>query len=640
MIIGTAGHIDHGKTSLVKALTGVDADRLKEEKERGITIDLGYAYTPLPNGEILGFVDVPGHQKFIHNMLAGITGIDFFLLTIAADDGIMPQTLEHLQILNLLGLNKGIVALTKIDRVSAVRIAAARTEIVDLFADSKLNNSDIYPVSAITGAGIEDLRSRLEREALALPARSSAGAFRLAIDRCFTLSGVGTVVAGTISAGTVAAGDKLLLSPADIAVRVRSLHIQNHPAVSGSAGQRCALNIIGPELDKCDIHRGDWILAESLHEPVMRLDVRLNMLRSSGKPLRHWSPIHAHLGAAAITGRISILEGDAVAPGDSVLAQLVLDKPLGALRGDRFIVRDASATRTLGGGSVLDIYPPARGQRSAARLQSLRAQESETPEQALKTLLDNNMAGIDLHRFARSWNLDQTIARNLWVDLSLHIVEKSHTLWGFLPAAWSMLAQRILNKLAEVHVRVPDMPGIDRERLRRIAAPTLERTVFQAILEELLTADRVKTTGLWLHLPNHSVTLLAHEEKLWLNIRPLLTTTPYQPPRVRDIADTLRIPEQNVRSVLRRLAQLGKVFQVAHDHFFTTESILALAAIAQELAERDQLNAAVFRDHILVGRKLTIQILEFFDRIGYTRRVRDSHKLRQADLLTNSVAVS
>ncbi|MHB1676801.1 MAG: selenocysteine-specific translation elongation factor [Sulfuriferula sp.] len=640
MIIGTAGHIDHGKTSLVKALTGVDADRLKEEKERGITIDLGYAYTPLPNGDVLGFVDVPGHQKFIHNMLAGVTGIDFVLLVIAADDGVMPQTREHLQILNLLGLSRGIVALTKIDRVTDKRLEVVRAEIVGLLANSSLIGSDIYSVSATTHSGINALRTRLEAEAQALPPRPLAGNFRLAVDRCFTLSGVGTVVTGTIFSGTVAVGDKLLLSPANIPVRVRSLHTQNRPAQTGAAGQRCALNLSGPTLDKSVVQRGDWILAESLHEPVTRLDVRLYLLPGETKSLRHWTPVHAHLGAADVSGRISILEGDAIVPGSHALAQLVLDKPIGALHGDRFIVRDQSASRTLGGGCVLDIFPPARGKRTPARLQWLQGLESASPKLALQTLLQDNLHGVDLRRFAHNWNLCDQDARALWDSLSMHKVEEGKITMGFLPAVWAILEQKILDKLAEAHARVPEMPGVDRERLRRMTAPALVRAAFLALIDALLANGSIKSSGLWLHLPHHTVTLLPHEEKLRSKIRLLLETAPYQPPRVRDLAHALEMGEQDMRVLLHRLAQLGELFQVAHDHFFTREAVLALAAIARTLAENDALAAAAFRNHTGVGRKLAIQILEFFDRVGYTRRARDSHKLRHVDLLTEQVVVS
>lgn len=632
MIIGSAGHIDHGKTALVKALTGIDADRLKEEKARGITIDLGYAYTPLPNGDVLGFVDVPGHEKFIHNMLAGAIGIDFVLLVVAADDGPMPQTREHLHILDLLGLKRGVVALTKADRVSAQRLDEARAGITALLAGSSLAGSDIYAVSALTGSGIPVLRARLETEAQALHQRSASGHFRLAVDRCFTLSGIGTVVTGTVFSGAVAVGDKLVMSPSNIPVRVRSIHAQDRPAPTGVAGQRCALNLTGPGFDKAAVARGDWVLAECLHAPVTRVDARLRVLASEDKPLRHWTPVHVHLGATDVTGRMSLLEGAVVAPGTDALAQLVLDKPVGALHGDRFIVRDQSATRTVGGGRVLDSFPPARGRRTPARIELLRALETDAPAYALQAMLQASASGVDLRRFELDWNLREDEASAMWASLPMRRVEEGETAIGFSPAVWEALRQRLLATLTAEHACVPDMLGVDRERLRHMTAPMLTRAAFLALTDELLAAGSIKASGLWLHLPGHSVALLAHEEKLWAKVRPLLDAAPYQPPRVRDIANTLDVDESVLRLLLRRLARLGEVFQVAHDHFFTSESVTALAAIARQLAQDDILEAAVFRDRIGVGRKLAIQILEFFDRVGFTRRARDSHKLRHADL--------
>ena len=635
MIIGTAGHIDHGKTALVKALTGVDADRLKEEKARGITIDLGYAYTPLPNGDVLGFVDVPGHEKFIHNMLAGATGIDFVLLVVAADDGPMPQTREHLHILDLLGLQRGVVALTKADRVSAQRLEAVRADIAALLLDTGLQGSDIYPVSALTGSGMPALRARLEAEAQALAQRSASGHFRLAVDRCFTLSGIGTVVTGTVFSGVVTVGDKLVMSPSNIPVRVRSIHAQDRPAQTGVAGQRCALNLVGSGFDKTAVQRGGWVLAESLHAPVARLDARLRVLASENKPLRHWTPVHIHLGATDVTGRVSVLEGEVVAPGMDALVQLVLDKPVGALHGDRFIVRDQSASRTVGGGRVLDSFPPARGRRTAARLQLLRALETGAPADALRAMLQASTSGVDLRRFALNWNLREDEASAVWAALPMRRVEEGEIAIGFSLAAWQALGQRLLDTLLMAeHARVPDMLGVDRERLRRMTAPMLSRSAFLALADELLATGNIKASGLWLHLPGHSVALLAYEEKLWAKVRPLLDAAPYQPPRVRDIANVLDVDEPVMRLLLQRLARLGEVFQVAHDHFFTRGSVALLATIARQLAQDDLLEAAVFRDRIGVGRKLAIQILEFFDRVGFTRRARDRHKLRHADLFT------
>ena len=640
MIIGTAGHIDHGKTALVKALTGVDADRLKEEKARGITIDLGYAYTPLPNGDVLGFVDVPGHEKFIHNMLAGATGIDFVLLVVAADDGPMPQTREHLHILDLLGLKRGVVALTKADRVSAERLEAVRADIAAMLLGTSLQDSDIYPVSALTGTGMPALHARLETAAQALAQRSASGHFRLAIDRCFTLSGIGTVVTGTVFSGIVTVGDKLVMSPSNIPVRVRSIHAQDRPAQTGMAGQRCALNLVGPGLDKAAVTRGDWLLADPLHAPVTRVDARLRVLASEDKPLRHWTPMHIHLGAVDITGRIALLEGDAIAPGSDALVQLVLDRPVGALHGDRFIVRDQSASRTVGGGRVLDCFPPARGRRTPARLKLLQALDSDTPADALQMLLQTSANGVDLQRFALNWNLPENEARALWLSLPMRRVEEAESAIGFSPAAWQALRQRLLDTLRAEHARVPDMPGVDRERLRRMTAPTLPCSAFLALTDALLSSGDLQASGLWLHLPGHSVTLSAHEEKCWIKLRPLLDAAPYQPPRVRDIAHALDTDEALVRQTLLHLARLGDVFQVAHDHFFSREAVAAMATIARKLADDNALEAASFRDHLGVGRKLAIQILEFFDRTGFTRRARDSHTLRHADLFADAATLT
>ena len=327
MIVGTAGHIDHGKTTLVHALTGVDTDRLKEEKARGISIELGYAYQPLANGGVLGFVDVPGHERFIHTMLAGAAGIDFALLVVAADDGVMPQTREHLSILNLLGIERGAVALSKIDRVDASRIALVEHELQRLLAGTTLAGMPVFPVAATEGLGVEALRMHLHEAAQAMPQAPGEGGFRLAVDRSFTLKGAGTVVTGTVFAGRVEVGDELAVTPSGKRVRVRSLHVMNRPAQAGQAGQRCALNLHG--VGKDEIARGDWIVAPHLHAPTARFDVRLRLSPQAPVGLAHWAPVHLHLGAAHVMARVALLEGERLAPGESALAQLVADRPLG-----------------------------------------------------------------------------------------------------------------------------------------------------------------------------------------------------------------------------------------------------------------------------------------------------------------------
>ncbi len=639
MIIGTAGHIDHGKTSLVKALTGVDADRLPEEKARGITLDLGYAYSPLPEGGVLGFVDVPGHERLVHNMLAGATGIDYVLLVVAADDGPMPQTREHLQILELLGLLCGAVALTKIDAVAPERAETARLEVRALLEGTDLREAPIFAVSSVTGQGVAELRAHLDGQARALPPRDARGHFRLAVDRRFTLQGAGTIVTGTVHSGRVRVGDQLVLSPPGIEVRVRSIHAQDQPAQEGLSGQRCALNLAGAGFEKDLVQRGHWVLEAPVHAPVQRFDLCLRVLGSEPRALRHWTPVHFHLGTADVPGRIALLEGDTLEPGACALAQAVLDRPTGALNGDRFVIRDQSATRTLGGGRVLDPFPPQRGRRTARRLALLRAYDGGDPVAALAAALAASPLGIDLAGFGQTWNLPVEEMRELYRRTSMRRVEAGTLLWGFSAQTWEGVRTRLIEALDAEHRRSPDMVGVGRERLRRLAAPALLPAACDAALEELLDEGSVVQSGVWLHRPDHQAHLSSGEEKLWGKVQPLLEVTPFHPPRVRDLAGALLVEEDAVRQLLKRVARLGEVYPVAHDHYFTRSAVTALANVLRELQQRHgDASAAVFRDRIGTGRKLAIQILEFFDRIGYTRRVGDAHRLRQPGLFAAEVA--
>ena len=393
MIVGTAGHIDHGKTTLVKALTGVDTDRLKEEKARGITIELGYAYSDLGDGRQLGFVDVPGHERFVHNMLAGATGIDVALLVVsAAETASCRRRVEHLQIVDLLGLDRGIVALTKADLVDDDEILDRMAEVETLLAATSLKGAEIVPVSALTGQGIDELKTKLL--ALGESGKGATGFARLAVDRCFVLTGAGVVVTGTVHAGEIRVDDRLLLTPSGLEARVRSLHAQNRAAEVGRAGERCALNLTGPRLSKDAIRRGDWVVSPELHAPTDRPDVRLHLLASEAQPLKHWSPVHVHLGAAHVMGRVALLDGDRLAPGGTALAQLVLEDKIGALVG-----RPRHPARSLG-------HPHRRGRggdrsvRSAAQ-PPLRAAAGRTRRAGRgrrRRAAETAAAGIGLRR--------------------------------------------------------------------------------------------------------------------------------------------------------------------------------------------------------------------------------------------------
>jgi len=554
---------------------------------------------------------------------------------VAADDGVMPQTREHLEIVELLGIAHGVVALTKIDRVPAARVVEVRAEIEQLLAISLLAGSPVFPVSSINGTGIEVLRVHLESLTTVQRSHADDGDFRLAVDRCFTLTGSGTVVTGTVFAGRVQVGDKLVVSPAGKEVRVRSIHAQNRASESGQAGQRCALNLAGVE--KKDIVRGDWVLAPAAHAPTQRLDARIKLPAAARRALRHWTPVHVHVGAADILGRVSLLEGTTVEPGALALAQLVLDQPIGSLRGDRFILRDQSAQYTLAGGVVLDPFAPARKLRTPARLALLRALEHRSAPAALEALLESSVAGVDLDWFARSGNLRRDAAESLYAGLPMVVVTiASGQRHGFTPARWTALQQAVLDVLAETHRREPELLGLEARRLRRLATPDLAWELFTALIEQLLGEQRLLRHGPWLHLASHRVTLTPAEEKLWHAVAPLLRATPFQPPWVRDMATLLKVPETQMRNLLKRVTLLGDTYEVLRDRFFTREAVTQLAQIATELdAASGAVQAAEFRDRVGCGRKLAIQILEYFDRTGFSRRVGDAHRMRDPALLVD-----
>ncbi|HTR86571.1 MAG TPA: selenocysteine-specific translation elongation factor [Reyranella sp.] len=609
MIVGTAGHIDHGKTALVKALTGVDADRLKEEKARGITIDLGYAYSDLGDGRQLGFVDVPGHERFVHNMLAGATGIDAALLVVSAAEGIKPQTVEHLQIMDLLGLDHGLVALTKSDLADDDQLLERMAEVETLLDATSLKGAEIVPVSAVTGQGIDELKAKLL--ALGESGKGAGGYARLAVDRCFVLAGAGVVVTGTVHAGEIRVDDRLLLTPSGLEARVRSLHAQNRAADVGRAGERCALNLSGARLSKDAIRRGDWVVSPELHAPTDRLDVRLKLLASEAQALRHWSPVHIHLGSAHVMGRVALLEGDRLAPGAGSLAQLVLEEKVGALAGDRVILRDPSATRTIAGAVTLDPFGPPRNRRTPRRLSELSALSQPEP---LTALLKLEAGFVDLAQFALAYNLKPAEVDRRLVEAGGERVER----FGLLERTLVDARAGLLAALATYHRDNADAAGLPPERLRLLLPKRWPPALFKVLLDLEVAAKKVVIDGAIARLASHSLKLGAKDEQLWTKIAADLARERFKPPRVRDFADTYDVPEANVRRLLRQLAKLGRIVEIAPDTFFLRPVVAEMIGIANALG--NDFAAAQFRDRLDNGRKLAILILEFFDRHGITIR--------------------
>jgi selenocysteine-specific elongation factor len=664
VIVGTAGHIDHGKTTLVKALTGVDTDRLPEEKRRGISIALGYAYLDAAQtadaeaepregaaAARIGFVDVPGHERLVHTMLSGATGIDHALLLVAADDGVMPQTREHLALLSLLGIARGTVALTKCDRADAATRARRHEDIRALVAGTPLDGAPVFEVAAPTGEGVRELRDHLLAQARALPPRVVAGqGFRLAVDRVFSLAGVGTVCTGTAHAGEVAIGDELLLLPpapgqAPRRGRVRSLHAQNAAAERASAGQRVAIGLAG--LEKDEVERGQWLAAPDVAQWTERFDARLRLWPEEAKALRSGTAVHVHLGAEQVTGAIAVLGAldgssalDALEPGAEALVQLVLHRRIGAWAGDRVVLRDASATRALAGGTVLDPQAPARYRRTAQRLAELVALTAPTPALRLAGLLDQAPMGVDLARFAAG----QGVAMNARAALveeagGLADAGAAGSAIAVVPGAdgpdWALGAARAaqwqytaLERLQRYHQEWPDELGPDLARWRRLAAPRMAEPLWRALVRRMAEAGRVKITGAAAHLPAHGAQLSALDERLAQKLMPALLAAGFEGAWARDLARSAGEPEALVRTTLARLSQRGELFQVVKDLYYAPPAIEALARTARESAASGDLRAADFRDRSGLGRKRAIQVLEFFDKVGLLRRVGDAHKLR------------
>ena len=608
MIIATAGHVDHGKTTLLQAITGVNADRLPEEKKRGMTIDLGYAYWPQPDGRILGFIDVPGHEKFLSNMLAGVGGIDHALLVVACDDGVMAQTREHLQILQLTGNPQITVALTKADRVDEARIEEVRAEIQAALGNYGFAESVLFVTAASEGRGIEELREHL----LQLTSREHARdhSFRLAIDRAFTVKGAGLVVTGTALSGEVNVGDTLWLTGVNKPMRVRSLHAQNQATDRAQAGQRIALNIAG-DAQKEELNRGDWLLADAPPEAFTRVIVSLE----HAAPLMQWQPLHIHHAASHVTGRISLLEG--------TLAELVFDTPLWLADNDRLVLRDISARTTLAGARVVTLNPPRRGKRKPEYLQWLSALENaQSDGDALALHLTRGAVNIPDFAWARQLNGN-----------GMRPLIEQH---GFIQAGYSLLnapvaarwQRKVLDTLATYHEQHRDEPGPGRERLRRMALPMEDEALVLLLIEKMRESGVIHSHHGWLHLPDHKAGFSDEQQAIWQKAEPLFGDEPWW---VRDLAKQTGTDEQMMRVVLRQAAQQGIITAIVKDRYYRNDRIVAFANMIRELdQERGSTCAADFRNRLNIGRKLAIQILEYFDRIGFTRRRGNDHLLRDA----------
>lgn len=622
MIIATAGHIDHGKTTLIKALTGVNADRLAEEQRRGMTIDLGFAYGRR-NGLDLAFVDVPGHERFIRNMLAGVSGVDAVLLVVAADDGVMPQTREHLEIVDLLGLDQGVVAITKADMVDADRLAEVELEVSSLLTSTGLRNSPIQPVSGITGLGLDELTDHLRNLAPGTSLQSPNKAFRLAIDRVFTIDGAGLIATGAAHSGQVSVGDSLRVMPSGSLVRVRGLRAHDKPVTTAGRGQRIAVNLTGVSRD--EIGRGDWLSAPHLDLPTDRLDIRLR----ATQPLRHWDAIRFCHGAAVHEGRLALLEAKSITPGETALAQLVLGGPVQAVHGDRFVLRNAGNITTVAGGTVIDPFSPKRGRAKPERLALVRQLADLDLVDGAIAELTATRNGFDLHLYS--------VGRGISPDAQAELADG-------LPAVtigdslidqdrWTSLKTEITEFLSRYHQEHPDKAGAGRAELADIGKSAgLSGPAFEAVINRLVSNRHLGRAGSAIALSGHKPRLAPADQKLWKTCEKLFAEAGLRPPRVRELAEELNLEPKVTERFLNRCVGAGLVLKVADNRYFPPLVLNRLGMIAGELDTETQGAFTVrdYKDRSEIGRNLTIELLEFFDRTGLTHRSGETRRLKRS----------
>jgi len=637
MIIATAGHVDHGKTTLVQAITGIHADRQPEARARGMTIDLGFAHWQPAPGLRVGFTDVPGHERLVRNMLAGVAAIDLALLVVAADDGPMPQTREHLAILSLLGVPQLVVALTKTGRVDPSRQAAARLEVAQLLQGGPFAGAAVFPVDALSGHGLAPLCRHLAAAAAALARQPAPGFFRLAIDRSFAVDGVGRVVTGAVLAGAVRVGDALQLLPRGSALRVRGLQVLGEAVDAARAGQRCALNLAGADLKRAAPERGDWLVAEGAAGVTDRLDVQLQWPPGTEAAPGPRAQLVLHLGAASVPARLSVLDAGPAQPGrHPEMARLQLARPVSAAWGDRFILRDGAAHRTLAGGWVLDACGPARGSRQPQRLAQLAALALADPLAALRAWVDAAPGGAELAPFARARGLQPDEAAVLHRQLGLQVLPGPAGPLGLTRPQWQAWQARVLQAVDDWHARQPGSLGPDEAALHRqlaaggTAGPAAN-TVLHASLAAAVASGSLVRDGLSHRRPGHRPVLAADDAALLARITPLLRCAGLRPPIHGDLALQLALPLPALQAGLARLVERGLLVAVAPNRAYLPEGVTQLAAEARALAAASPdgaYDAAAYRDRTGIGRNLTVQVIEFLDRAGITRFDGKRHHLR------------
>jgi selenocysteine-specific elongation factor len=630
VILGTAGHIDHGKTALVKALTGVDTDRLKEEKERGITIELGFTFLDLPSGIRLGIIDVPGHEKFVKHMVAGVWGIDLVALIIAADEGVKPQTKEHLDICKLLRVKKGLIVLTKIDLLDRELLELVKEEVMDIVQDTFLKDGPILAVSSLTGEGIPELISTLDRLSREVKERSSEGLFRLPIDRVFVMKGFGTVVTGTVISGSLSLGEMVEILPPRLEGKVRNLQVYNEPVEKAGAGQRAAVNLQGIETSV--INRGDVLVHPHTFTPTQIIDAYLEYLPSAPRPLKNRTSQRFHIGTNLTHASILLLDREELTPGEGGFVQLRLDRAVVALPQDRFVIRGSSTIQTFGGGVVLDTHPAKHRRFSKSVIADMALLKDGSSEQALaQHILYSGMGGIAfedlLHRVAMPPTEIQMVLKRMIERGDILLVDPERMKVIDI-AQYQKLKEIALVQLNEFHQRYPMKSGLAKEELRTKIPMEVDVKLFQILVNELIQSKEVILERDKLRLPGHQISSI-DEKGLVKKVEETILKGGLQPPSPKELSEQWSEEEEEVRAIFEHLVHEGRFVKIRSGIYFHQVPFENLKEeLVTYLKRNKEITTPQFKEITGASRKYTIPLIEYFDQIKLTLRLGDKRVLR------------
>ncbi len=631
IILGTAGHIDHGKTSLIKTLTGINTDRLKEEQLRGITIELGFASMDLPGGQHIGIVDVPGHEKFVKTMVAGATGIDMVAMVIAADEGIMPQTREHMEICSLLDIKHGLVVLTKIDMVDEEWLELVAEDVKAFTAGTFLEGSYILPVSSITGQGIPELVQALETLSASIPERSTTNLFRLPADRVFTMKGFGTVITGTLISGSIRVGDPVMIYPTGITSKVRGIQVHNHAVEQAVSGMRTAINFQG--LEKAYINRGDVLSSPNALRTSYMVDVLFNYLKSNKKPIKNRTRIRFHTGTSEVLGNLIILDGEEISPGTVTAVQLRLDAPVALVKDDRFVIRSYSPVRTIGGGSILNPVPQKHKRFKAGLAEKILKLSELSPEEVIRFQAEEagyegiNFSDLRIMTNVTDKKLDGCLQR-LLSDKVILMIDREQRVF-IHSTCFDQLISEANDFLVSFHNANPLKPGMPREELKSRLPPQVSSKLFTLLLQQMVKSGKIHVEENTVRLSTHSVSLGQDQTDVRKKILETYKATGLTPPAFKEFCKTERIDTSKSKEVLHVLVDEGLIVKIKEDLYFHHEAITMIRKkLVDFLSVHGEITTPQFKDMTGASRKFVIPIIEYFDARNVTIRVGDIRKLR------------